>query len=1277
MYGESSPSASPAAVPVAADSGPTLFVENVGQFDPRVRFRLYGASNPIWLTEDAIWITVFTQMTEKQEGPTASVGPSSSANATPSRTGVNLRLSFAGANTRPRLEPFDALDTSVSYFFGQDEDDWFADVPVWGGVRYVEAFPGIDLVLVGGTWSLQQQGCPLEGSGLRQAKEQLQVEGADALGVRDGQVLVIGEAGELMLPPAYSDSAHRNTEPSGPHPSDLDSATQYESRSQPAVASSSGNAVWQPELVYSTLLGGAKNEWSHAIAVDDSGAAYVAGSTFSPSFPTTPGAFSEVHSNSHEDVFVSKISPNGSGLLYSTFLGGTGDFSDRDCAGSIAVDDFGNAYVGGTTESPDFPTTSNAFDNTHNGYWDAFVTKIGPQGASLAYSTYLGGSFFEMGKYNDAEAMVSIAIDPTGAAYVAGGTASDDFPLTSGALSRPWGVFRSLPRFGSRRRQPGPSPEALDKHESAGTIPIGAPHDIVSPSGPWPYDLFVVKLTPDGSDLVYSSVVGRMGDYPVPVDIAVDGAGAAYITGRADDPDFPTTPGAYDTVLDLGDVFVTKINPSGEDLSYSTFLGGSDWDSGRAIAVDTGGAVYVTGRTESRDFPTTPGAYEEIFPDDALVSAFVSKLNSDGTDLVYSTFIDPLYTFRGLDIAVDRAGCAYVAGHGKWVTGPWDLSEDAFACKLAPDGTELDGRVLTSGPASSEGGGIALDSSGGVYVTGWAGSYFSGTTGAYDTTFNGGQTDAFAAKLIEAPPDIGFNPGADGYRFCNGPTDRACDPGWGEYPFPPALGDFTRDDMVLMFGEDAVCAATVGPVCLVKPIADLWLTGANFQLNNGRCDGMAVISLRFFKDLDKHPGVPTVHDLELGNEITASVWDGVTRTATLRRHITFHQVLQVADHVWTAKEESRQNAVSTILHQLRSAMSADPPDLMTLFVRDEEDGPGHTLVPYAIEDEGNGQYCVRVYDSNHPDDAHRCVSIDILDETWTYFFLNKHVWLGVADSHTLGIVPISQYERAPASCPWCSGTEAQSSEAALGQIWLRGGGHLLVGDSRGRCIGYVDDQFIDEAPGAYASVIDGGLGTKTEPIYTIPLTDTYSILLDGQTLTQTVTTAVTQYGPGYAVSVADVALTPGSADELVIVPEGTGVAYQPSSAKEATLTLALDYIAESYQLSVREADVGAGQLVTMTADSVTGRAVFDNSQTDGGVYDLSVRRVSSTGSEWFAHAGIAVSAGDTHYADYEGWDGEGALTLQIDRGSDGSIDEAIPLENELERVYLPLVARDY
>ncbi|WP_303803105.1 SBBP repeat-containing protein, partial [Alicyclobacillus macrosporangiidus] len=385
--------------------------------------------------------------------------------------------------------------------------------------------------------------------------------------------------------------------------------------------------IIDPTLVYSTYLGGSGIDQGLGIAVDSSGAAYVTGLTTSPDFPTQnpfQGALVGVF-----NAFVTKFSPAGNALVYSTYLGGSGG----DAGNGIAVDSSGSAYVTGFTISPNFPT-QNPFQGALAGGFDAFVTKFNPAGNALVYSTYLGGSGNDEG--------FGIAVDSMGSAYVTGVTESPDFPTQN------------------------PFQGALAGVE----------------------DAFVTKFSPAGNTLLYSTYLGGSG-----VDegrgIAIDSSGSAYVTGFTDSPDFPTQNPFQGALAGPEDTFVTKFSPGGNTLVYSTYLGGSGFDEGFGIAVDSSGSAYVTGQTDSPNFPTQNPFQGALA---GVADAYVTMFSPSGNTLVYSTYLGGSGSDEGLGIAVDSTGSAYVTGLTDSTDFPTQNPfqgalagpNDAFVTKIGP-----------------------------------------------------------------------------------------------------------------------------------------------------------------------------------------------------------------------------------------------------------------------------------------------------------------------------------------------------------------------------------------------------------------------------------------------------------------------------------------------------------------------------------------------------------------------------------------------------------------
>jgi hypothetical protein len=320
-------------------------------------------------------------------------------------------------------------------------------------------------------------------------------------------------------------------------------------------------------LVYSTYLGGGLSDTGQGIAVDASGNVYVTGNT-AGNFPTTSVAYQTIYGGGG-DIFVMKLNAAGSALLYSTYLGGIGG----EASAGIAVDASGDAYVTGTTTG-NFPTTSGAYQTSYGGSGDEFVTKLDPTGATLVYSTYLGGANSDMSSFGN-----GIAVDSSGNAYISG-TTFGSFPTTPGSY-RPT-------------------------------------------SGGGTDDVFVSKLNASGSALVYSTYLGGS-SFDIDDGIAVDAYGNVFVTGYTGSANFPTTSGAYQTTLNgIQNGFVTELNSAGNALVYSTYLGGGANGHCQGIAVDAYGNIFVTGQAGA-GFPTTGGAYQTVFGGnngDAFVTKF-------------------------------------------------------------------------------------------------------------------------------------------------------------------------------------------------------------------------------------------------------------------------------------------------------------------------------------------------------------------------------------------------------------------------------------------------------------------------------------------------------------------------------------------------------------------------------------------------------------------------------------------------------------------------------
>src|SRR4051812_28197909 len=485
---------------------PVAFVENRGQMDARVRYEARERGFAFYLTGSGMTLTF---------APAAA------------HDGASVALRFIGANARAQIRGEHRAPGEVNYFIGNAPDAWRTRMPRYFDVVYEQLWPHIDLRVRENAGVLKYQFHVHPGG--RVSDIRLAYDGASQVAIDAAGALIVDTSVGTLRDAAPTSYQH------------IDGRTvPVESRFVMHDTTAFGftasayrhdrELIVDPGIAYTTFLGGSSHETGASIAVDASGNAYITGTTQSPDFPVTAGAFDRSGAVSNfAEAFVSKINASGTALVYSTFIGG----SDMEFGRRIAIDATGNAYITGQTKSSNFPVTGAAFDRTLNippncprcatDNTDGFVTKLNASGSALLYSTYLGGTDYDSPR--------GIAVDGSGNAYVNGETLSNvDFPTTAGSFS---------------------------------------------PTSHGSYDEFVTKLNTTGSALVYSTFLGG-----TQVDngerIAVDSGNNAYVLGFSSSADYPTTPGAFDATANGDfDVTLSKLNPAGSALIYSTFIGGA------------------------------------------------------------------------------------------------------------------------------------------------------------------------------------------------------------------------------------------------------------------------------------------------------------------------------------------------------------------------------------------------------------------------------------------------------------------------------------------------------------------------------------------------------------------------------------------------------------------------------------------------------------------------------------------------------------------------------
>jgi hypothetical protein len=708
---------------------PLRFEENKGRVDEHVRFVARGQGYQLFLTSTEAVLTLRRgSKSDKAQGKDAS----HIRNTARAEAMSVVMMQLLGANSQATISGEQQLETSTTYFIGDDKSKWHAATS-YSRVRYERVYPGIDMIYHG-----------------RQQELEYDFEvspGADpkAIGLEFKGVnkLKIDEHGELVLKVKGGGEIRQHRPVTyqviGGERREVES--RYVLKGRNRVGFKVGEydrtemLVIDPVVSYSSYLGGSNSDRGNGIAVDSAGNVYVTGQTNSINFPVLNQyqTDSQTDSSTGPDVFVTKINPNASGsasLLYSTYLGGNGG----DSGVGIAVDNEGNAYVTGGTNSANFPVLNQYQTNAQTDASvasDVFVTKLNTNvsgTSSLLYSTYLGG--------NGSDTGLSIAIDGKGDAYITGYTGSITYPVLN--------QFQSDPGDNTN-------------------------------------DVFVTRLNTNlsgAASLLYSTYLA--GDS---IDegggIAVDSAGNAYVTGETLSTNFPTLNQYQSDQLGY-DAFVAKLNTnlSGDaSLLYSTYLGGSSGDYGRAIAADDAGSAYITGYTTSNNFPTL-NQYQSD-PGDNTDDVFVTKLNTNASgmsSLLYSTYLGGSNGDFGRGIAVDSSGNAYVTGETHSIDYPvlnqhqtnaqtdGSTIADVFVTKLGTNSSSVASLLYSTyvgGGSDDFGYGIAIDSTGNTYVTGRTSSNNYPTFNQYQTN---AQTDSSADDTANADAFVtkirfSFSPG--------------------------------------------------------------------------------------------------------------------------------------------------------------------------------------------------------------------------------------------------------------------------------------------------------------------------------------------------------------------------------------------------------------------------------------------------------------------------------------------------------------------------------------
>ena len=722
---------------IAANFGnlPLSFEPNQGQTDAQVKFLSRTSQYNLFLTPNEAVFTLPVKTAAKNPNRPAIHARHSQINSE-----AVLRMELKGANTGAKVSGEQSLAGRTNYLIGRDASKWVREIPQFARVNYQNVYPNVDLTFYGQQRQLEFDFVVKPGAD--PAAIALGIEGAKNITTENGDLVLASAAGDLRVhkPIAYQKR--------GDQRQPVDARFVVKGMEVALAVGSydhSRELVIDPTIVYGTYLGAGSEDDGAAIAVDSTGATYITGQTASPGFPikaTLPAPNNALQGTF--DAFITKLSADGTALVYSTFFGGTG----TDSGNAIAIDGTGQAYIAGATNSTDLPIAGTPLKGVAGGNLDAFVAVLNAAGNTLIYSTYIGGANDDVGN--------GIAVKGS-VIYVAGSAGSDQtsFPIILPSGSTLQGIFKG------------------------GTTGTGV----------IPTDAFVTKIDLSNSANNASVFLGGTANDEA-TGVGVDSAGNAYVTGVTLSTDFPVNGSspfqtACNSCPNLEDSFVTEITADFKNYGYSTYLGGNKGDDASQVVADASGNAYVVGQTNSTNFPTngTNAAFKTTLTGNNG-NAFVTVLKAGGGSLLYSTYLGGSGLDAGIAIALDTSSPpkAFVTGQTSSTdfptvnpTQPANAGgNDAFVSEIDPNASGANSLVFSTylGGGADEDhflAGIAVDSNGNFYVTGdtQSVSNFPVVPGSFKTTMtnSGGSActgvcrDAFVVKYSKNAPQFTISAG--------------------------------------------------------------------------------------------------------------------------------------------------------------------------------------------------------------------------------------------------------------------------------------------------------------------------------------------------------------------------------------------------------------------------------------------------------------------------------------------------------------------------------------
>ncbi len=671
-------------------SSPIAIIENKGQINKKVIYYVKTGNYTIWIKKQGLVFDIKSKDLTKRSV---------------------IKMTFLTVNNDVKIVSGKSINGKTNIFKGKNKKDWVKNIKSFETITYKNIYKGIDLKIYSTNdgkieydWIIGKRAKPSD--------IKIKIEGSENI--------FIEKSGTLNINHSFGVYKHRipmSFQTINNIIKKVESHFYKINKNTYGIKTGKYNPKYKLtidpiiEQKYSTYVGGDSFDSVKSIAVDNSGYVYITGITGSTNFPTTTGAYDIGKGDGEYDIFVSKFSTTGKTLIYSSYIGGC----CRDYATSIAIDVGGYAYITGYTESEDFPVTDSYQTIYGGGKTDAIIIKLGTDGTSLEYSTFLGGCDDDYGMGIATDSDSNFCSDNEGSAYVTGYTNGTDFPVSDTSY----------------------------QSTNGGGI-----------------DAFVTKLSDDGSSLTYSTYFGgTLNDYGIA--IAADCCGEASISGNTESSDFPTSSAFQSANGGESDVFITKFSSTGDSLKFSSYLGGNSNETASSIimCMNCCGYTYVAGSTSSIDYPTIL-PFQNIYGG-GYSDGFIAMITKTGT-LTYSTYFGGVGRDIINGIALDSSRNIFITGNtdsnnipvlNAFANNLSSTKNDAFISMLSQSGSNLLFSSYYGGTDHDIPSGIAIGCCGGIYLAGETESSDLPLLNTFQSTFSGGERDGFVSKFFFLPED--------------------------------------------------------------------------------------------------------------------------------------------------------------------------------------------------------------------------------------------------------------------------------------------------------------------------------------------------------------------------------------------------------------------------------------------------------------------------------------------------------------------------------------------